>query len=638
MVDNKDSSDKQQIVSVVDSHKPTSTSATPKQQSSVDVDRGLAGVYVDGNGQIPDMTKLEKTQRSKWKTALYLLIAVLAILLTAAVAGFLFFTNWGDDSFTNERISLKIDPPITIVSGQEAVYTIMITNKEKVNLYNLELKLEYPDNFQYLEAMPEAENEDNNVWTFNVLRVGETQKIEIVGKVIAPVDSVQTFKGHLAFKPANLNAEFKQSAIVDIKVSSSVISLNINGPDKALANNEVEYIVSYKNLSQETFTDLQVVADYPEGFIYASAEPEPMEGFSNTWSIDSIESDQGGEIKIKGNYSAVTEPGTKDFKVRIQIKKDADYYPQSEQVLNTEVVKDQLTMQLIINGSAQDQPVAFGDLLTYSLSYKNTGESNLENIKIKANFDSQILDLNSIQDEAGGAVEGNSIVWDGKNIPLLLRLGPGEEGQINWQIKIKDAAAVVNQDIAKFSVSSYAEAAIEQVGGSQAVIRTKTITNLVSSDLGVNAGARYYSEDNIPLGLGPIEPKVGEVSTYNIKLELINNLNDVKDVRLVASLPANVEWADKETHNTGDLVYDSKARQLTWYISRLVKSAQNTEATFNVSIEPQSSDLGRVLILVSNLSLSAKDSQTGAEINKGLKAITTAFTDPILGSVSGIVE
>jgi hypothetical protein len=70
----------------------------------------------------------------------------------------------------------------------------------------------------------------------------------------------------------------------------------------------------------------------------------------------------------------------------------------------------------------------------------------------------------------------------------------------------------------------------------------------------------------------------------------------------------------------------------------LVKSAQNTEATFNVSIEPQSSDLGRVLILVSNLSLSAKDSQTGAEINKGLKAITTAFTDPILGSVSGIVE
>lgn len=597
----------------------------------------LAEVYVDSNGEIPDMTKLEKSQKSKLKTVLYTLIGITAVLLLAAAAGFWFFTNWGDDSFTNEKITLKIEPPISIVSGQEAVYTVMITNKEKVNLYNLELTLEYPENFQYISAAPEAENDADNIWTFNVLRVGETQKIEIKGKIVAAVNSVQTFKGTLNFKPANLNADFKQEAIVDAKISSSVINLNIIGPEKALANNDIEYAIKYKNLSEETFENLQVVAEYPEGFVYQSAEPAQVEGSNNTWAVDKLDPNQEGEIKIKGNYSAVSDPGNKEFKVRIQLKKDDDYYPQSEQVLTTEVIKDQLTMQLIINGSAEDQPIAFGDTLVYSLSYKNTGEETLENIKIKAVFNSQILDFNSISDEDNGSIEGQTIIWDGKNIPSLLKLNPGEEGQINWQIKVKSASAA-GQNVGKYNVESHIEATVSQSGGGSATIKTRMVTNPVSSDLGIAATARYYSDDNIPLGLGPIEPKAGQESTYNIKLSLINSLNDVKDVRVTATLPSNVKWADKENHNTGDLVYDATAKKITWYISRLIKSASGTEATFNVSINPTESDIGRVLILVSGISLSAKDSQTGAEINKILKAITTSFNDPILGRTDGIVE
>src|SRR3989344_1903815 len=137
----------------------------------------------------------------------------------------------------------------------------------------------------------------------------------------------------------------------------------------------------------------------------------------------------------------------------------------------------------------------------------------------------------------------------------------------------------------------------------------------------MSAEARYYNEDNVPLGLGPIEPRVGELSTYNIKLALSNNLHRAENIQVKAKLPSNVFWSNRETHDQGDLIYNAVAGEVIWNISNLDKSAQPVIATFNIDIKP-----------------TAKDSETGAAISKEVKAITTAFDDPILGQTKGIVQ
>lgn len=613
-----------------------------ESQDDEEIQRELVEVYTNGDGQIPDLTRLDKEQRPLWKTILYVLSAVLFLLLIVAIAGFFVFSNINNNNnFTNERITLKIEPPLTMISGQEATYTVMITNKEKVNLYNAQLTITYPENFQYLEAEPQASGEKNNTWDFSVLKVGETKKIELKGKMIAAIDSVQTFKGTLEFKPANLNATFKQEAIIDVAVSSSIINLDIEGPERTLGNQEVEYIIEYKNISEDDLSDIQLVAEYPEGFIFNSSEPEAEEENNNLWTIEELLADGEGIVKIKGDYSAVSEGGNKEFKIRIQLKQDNDYYPQQEETFITDVIKDQLSLQLIINGSAEDQPTGFEDLLVYSVNFKNTGQEDLEDIEITAHLDSPILDWSTLIDPNNGQVSSGSIIWTGREVSKLLKLGPDEEGELSFQIRVEDADYARTNEISKFSVESYIEATAKQTGETtgESTVKSKTIVSSVSSDLGLTAQARYYSEDNVPLGLGPIRPRVGEISTYNIKLNLANNLNDVKDVRIIASLPkSSVSWANKETHSTGDLVYDSGSNKVTWAISRLPKSADNTEASFNVSITPTDDDFGRVLILVSELTLNATDADTGANIEKNLTAITTSFYDPILGQVSGIVE
>ena len=73
-----------------------------------EIQRDLADVYTNDDGQIPDLTKLERSERPLWQTILYSLIAVFAVLFALALAGFFIFTNLNSESFTNEKVTFKI--------------------------------------------------------------------------------------------------------------------------------------------------------------------------------------------------------------------------------------------------------------------------------------------------------------------------------------------------------------------------------------------------------------------------------------------------------------------------------------------------------------------------------------------------
>ena len=607
---------------------------------SQDIQRDLVDVYTDGNGKIPDLTKMERSQRPLWKTIVYVLIAVFAVLLVAAASGFFIFNNLNKKVFTNESVIFKIQPPVSIVSGQTTSFDIIVTNQEKVNLYNAKIEIVYPDNFQYASSDPITLNDQHNQWEFSLLKPGETEKITLTGKIVAPLGSVDTFKGTLTFKPENLNANFSQDAVADATVNSSLINLNVTGPDHALANQPVEYDISYQNTSDQEYDNLQLVVDYPTGFVFGSSDVAPTDGNNNVWAIDKLGASSSSKLVIKGSYSAVQAGGNQEFKARIQLKQNDDWYPQAQNSVITNVIKDQLSLQMIVNGSGTDQPISFGDLMVYSLSYKNTGQDDLKNIKIVTEMNSDILDFNSVSNENKGVVGTSTITWTGKQIPLLLKLGAGQEGTINWTVKVKDSSVVNDSKISNFSVQSFATADAQQGTSTltNSEVKTTPITNTINSDLGIKAEARYYNEDDIAVGSGPIGPKSGEQSTYEIKLSLSNNLHDINDLMAVATLPKNVTWANSSDQSVGNLTYSAKSNKVTWTISHLVKSANDTQATFKVSINPTDADVGKILILVSGVNLTAKDGTTGADISKDLKAVTTAFDDPTLGQQNGIVQ
>ncbi len=611
------------------------------------IQRDLASVYTNEDGTIPDLTKLETGDKPFWQKLLYFLTISLFILLISAIAGFWVYSNFTNDTFTNEKITFKIEPPIAVVAGQEQDYRILITNKEKVNLYNLNIELQYPEGFEYVSSTIQSGGEKNNLWDFSVLKVGESKEIVFTAKLTAGIGSVNSLSGTLTFKPENLNADFKQKDTVDLGVNSSVVSLSLEGPEKILANQKIDYKIKLNNFGKDILNDLEVVATYPQRFSYEKASIEPKDGSDNIWEISnlatsSIETTATSSVKeiiISGNYSAIDDSGDHIFSVIVNSKnKLGEKIVLAEQTFNTAVVRDQLKLSLVINGSGQDQPIGFGETLFYTLSYKNASTEEIKNIELVAFLDSQLLDWSAISEVSGGKIKDNKITWTGKEISKLLSLRAQEEGEITWTIRVKDLEDINRQTITKFSIENKISASFKNVNNESSEVTLKPIINSINSDLSLSAQARYYNDDNLPLGAGPITPKIGEPSSYNIKIDLANNLHDIANIVVSLSLPKNVSWDDKDDVDTGSLVYDRSAHKVLWRISKLSKTAKGASANFNVSITPQESDFGRVLVLVPEIKLSAKDIDVGSDINKTVRAITTAFDDPILGKLSGVVE
>lgn len=610
-----------------------------------DISRNLADVYTDDDGKIPDLTKLDINTRPLWQTILYTVLTVFAALFIVAAAAFLLYANWNQKSFTNERISFKINPPLNIVAGQDQEYAIVIANNERVTLYNLNVVLQYPENFTFVSSTPAATGDNKNTWDISALAAGQQTEIKFTARFEAAVGSIQPISGILTFKPENLNANFNQKTQTDLGVNASTIQLFLDGPSKVMASDDVQYTIYLSNIGQETAANVEVAAEYPAGFVFASADPQPKAGLNNMWTISelatatpALASSSAKKIVIKGNYTAASNTAEAIMKAYATVKKSGSDVLAAESALATAVVKDELSLVTVINGSAENQGISFGDLLFYTLTFKNNGEDVLKNIEITAHMDSELLDYDTLLDTNKGKVKDGTITWTKDQVAKLKSLQPGEQGEISWQIRVKDLATLNSQSVTQYGVENYSEAIAKNSAGEEVKVKSSVLTASVNSDLSLKAAARYYTADNIAVGSGPIQPTAGQSSAYNISLSLDNNLHSIGNIEVSLTLPTGVAWADKMNHNTGDVSYNSQTRKFIWQISKLPKSTSGTAADFNVTITPSESDVGKVLVLVPEIHLTAKDLETGATIDKTVKAITTSFNDPILGQVSGIVE
>jgi hypothetical protein len=626
------------------------TSSFNRRKDKNNIQRDLTEVYTDDNGKIPDLTRLDKNERPLWQTILYSLTAVFTVLFIFAAVGFLVFANLSNLKFTNENVIFKIETPLSIVSGQDQEYKIIVTNREKVNLYNLEVELIYPDGFQYISGLPEAVGEKNNNWSVSVLRPGETQEIKFIGNFLTSINSVESLSGTLNFKPENLNSDFRQRVFLDLNVNSSVIEVNLEAPERFLADKNIQYLINLKNLSQEEIKELEIVLQTPDDFTFVSSTPKIEVNSDKLWKIDlpasavtDLEDDNNSkevkETKIffEGNYSLADSGGNRELRILIKLRKNGKEILMAEKTLISKIIKDQLTTSLIINGSAEDQAVNFDDLLFYTLTYKNSGQEEIKNIEVKAILNSEVLLWDTLLNNDKGIKKDNTLTWTGKEIPQLLNLRPGEEGSISWQIRVSDLESLSSL-VKKFSIESEVEIKGKLSDDTTNEVKSKKIINTINSDLNLGVTVRYYDDNNLPLGSGPIVPKVGETSSYNLVFILTNNVHDIGDVEVTAVLPRNVSWNNKTNLELGEINYDGTGRRVVWQINNLSRNINNVEANFNLSITPQEDDFGRVLIMLPEIKLRAKDLTTGTEINKSIRAVTTSFKDPILGQLSGIVE
>lgn len=612
------------------------------------VEANLKEIYRTGDGRVPDVGRLE-VHRTPWARRLVLLLVVLAASVGATL--WLGRAVLGRGAVGGGSLGVSVDMPQQLASGEAATYTIRYVNRDRVPLRQVQVTVRYPQGFSYTGAKPEPANEFHTRWDVGDLAPGQDGRILLNGTMIGEVGAVKNFEITTSYTPSNFSSTFSSSAAFSSQITSSILSITLDGPDTALPDQPVTYTLTYQNTSERTLLDVEVQAAYPASFVFSTAQPAPVKAtgageLSRRWRIASLEPTSKGTITITGGFaaSAVTPGSRTPAELVAQVgflDAESEFSLQQEVALTTAVIEPGLSLALVVNGKSTDAPVNLGETVNYSVVYKNIGTQVLGDVTITLTLDSPVLDLASLEDTHLGSVNGNIITWAKDQVAALGRLQPLDEGTIDFTVKLNEAKGL-KPDQLTTPITSTLKAVVATVNDRplNAAVAAKPLVSTINTTLDLDAQVRYFDDDNLAVGSGPLPPVVGQKTTYRVYWRLANSLNEVTDVAVTTTLSPGVTWEGKQYVSAGDLAVDEQTRQVTWTVSRIPpgKTGDDVNVWFDIGLTPTAAQAGRVILLTAETNLTAKDAKTKSQITKFKRGSTTNLDDDPIGGGRGLVE
>jgi len=602
-----------------------------KEFKEEEINESLTKIYQDEAGNMVNVKKLD--ERKKRGILFYLfLIIFLAFLFTGA---YYFYNNY---SFllpwlSNNAKDIKLDivAKDSVLAGEEFIYSVNYENSTDLSLENIEIKVIFPEKFIYKEGQPapSISTSQNAVWKIEKINAHEKGKIEIKGKLADQTLTSHIILADMNYNPEGISSEYKKSASFENEIKDIGLDFTFDNYSTVLAGAENEINVGYKAKDENYIDNLRIIVNPLENLTYSFVgSATPMQIIE----INNITKDEQ-KVKLKFKFKEKKNP-TEDLIISFEYKDElGNYWKMFEKKINLEVIKSSLNLNLIINGSQSDKGINIGDTLNYSIVFNNKGETPMKDIVIMAVLESDYLDWSSLSDEHKGKVSANTISWSKEEIPELAEFNTGSENMINFSIKILDENKIKSISSQAFEVKSYAQFKIGDNGGTDEAknentdTKSNTIINKVNSDINLSEELRYFNEDNIAVGSGPLPPRVGQNTSYKLYWKISNNMHEINNLTIETTLPSYVSWSGKENATVGSIYYDSASKKVIWNIGRLPKSELKFESEFSLSVMPTQNELNQIIVIIPGAVIKGIDTETNSDITKTSKVKTSKLED-----------
>ncbi|PJE69751.1 MAG: hypothetical protein COU98_00260, partial [Candidatus Staskawiczbacteria bacterium CG10_big_fil_rev_8_21_14_0_10_38_10] len=263
-----------------------------------------------------------------------------------------------------------------------------------------------------------------------------------------------------------------------------------------------------------------------------------------------------------------------------------------------------------------------GEQLHYEIFFRNIGTTPFENQFLITRLDGAAFDLSTIKAELGEfKADDNLIIWDWKQVPELRFLDVEEEGKVEFDVKLKDYWETTEKNIAiknKVNISQISEE-----------FQTKVNTKLEVLQKG-------YYQDEVFGNSGPIPPQVGNTTTFTIVWQIKNYYNDVKNVKVKATLPQGVELTGRifPQEESAKFSFDPRSREIVWVVkdnqvfeAGTGVSASSPSLAFQVALAPNSNQKGKILPIINEAKITAEDQWTEKTVEGKTPLINTTLPD-----------
>lgn len=609
-----------------------------------DIERNLQAIYEDRDGKMIDVKRIKKRRPRIFVLRIFKWLLTLFVLGIAAYLSYQYFLN---SSKNSDALDVSMEAPSEMQSNEDFSYQVKYRNLTRQPIKNIRVEVVLPDNF-VIESSSSASSSPG-IYQVDNLNPKGSGILEIKGRIINGDGSVNVASSKVRYTVGDFSSEFMKEAGINTTIKGVGLSASLDYSDTVLSGSDQSVSLSIANVTRDDLGQLKVSINLPQGAEFSGSSQAQLEApdglgvkldkaSESSWVLSGL---QKGEDEIKISWHYVADNIDKgDIGVSIEeADSNGAYHSIWEKQAPFEVIKSDLSLILIANGSKSDNSINFGDRIYYTLSYENHGSSTLKDVILVASVKGEFVDWNTLKSDIAGSVTGNAILWDKTSYPALSQIEPGDSGEINFSIGTSqfDESGLANDP----TIISYAQFKLSDSGSiGDEHNRSNTIKTSLNSDFGLTEKILYFDENNIPVGFGPLPPQVGQKTGFKVMWTVKNNLHELRDAKVVMNLPSYMNFEGNQKNSVGSVYYDENNRQVVWDIGRLPISVYRADAEFSISISPTESDRNKILVISSGSQASATDSVTGAVLTRKASAKTTKLEDDDIAGLSnsGIVN
>lgn len=539
----------------------------------------------------------------------------LILLTILVVLGFITFWFWRGAIFSKEILKLEILGPSSVKMGEEVSYVVTYKNNGNFTLERPRLIFELPDGSLTEDSKTRFSKDLEDVYP------GQEQSVAFKGRLLGKEGDVKIAHAWLSYTPHNLSARYESHTTKTTKIDSVPITLTFDVNSKVEKGKEINFSINYFSNVNYPLENLSIKIDPMEGLELKSSDPVSLDNAE--WKLETLLKGQGRKINIKGVVT--TEAGDRvTLSARLGMWQDGIFVVIKEASQEIEVIQPQLLISQQINNSV-NYVASPGEKLNYQIFLKNIGSTPFNSIIAVVRLDGAAFDFSTTKSSEGNVnFSDNTIIFDAEKVLKLVRLSARQEVGLSFEVTLKNTLDVSSGNVV-------VKNRVEVLDINQEFV-TK-----INSKIDFSQKA-YHQNINTIENFGPTPPKVGEATSYAIVWSVKNSFNDVKNVRVKATLPQNVSLVDSmfPESQASHFSFDSNSREIIWSAGNLSSGALNS-LTFQVVITPSVFQVGNTAQLIGQATVFAEDEFTNATIHKTVDGVDTRLPDDSDNSGGGIV-
>lgn len=594
--------------------------------------------------QLASVPKAEVSQPIERRIMLW--GTVMGLLILVGVGFFLLLSGGGASTHsTLKNIHITVEGGEEVSSGKKVSWKVTYKNNNSTPLEDAALIFDFPDGSQPLVGEFSKTGLRRERRDIGTVQPGSSSEEIFSAIVFGPKDSTLDGKATLEYRPEDASARFSLEEKFSTFIKGTLLGLEFDVPNDLRAGQDAEIKLHIVSTAESVFRGLTVGIAYPGAFEFTSASPKPDSG-NGTWIIGDLSAGSEFVITLHGKIRKSESAETFKAQVGLYDRTKDEWKLFSAATESFSVASSLLTVGLQVRqGEVIDGVTSAGNNLEFIVTWRNNLPVAVHNATVDVYLDENLLDLRTLETTLGEYDrEKHAVRWLAGHVLQLAVLDPGAEGRFDFSIFVKDDIPINNFSDKNFTIHMRAAISSAEVPpGFEGVNISGEVEQEYKIASRIAFSQKGYYFDSRIQNSGPLPPRVGEETTYLIVWSVLNSVNDLKNVRVRATLPSYIDWKNVVIPTDSSLSYKSSTGEIVWSPGTIsagtgyIQPAR--EITFQIAFTPALPHVKKVPQLISAATLEAEDDFTGSPFTRTGTEVSTNLRDDLrAANFGGVVR